>query len=57
MVMMALMMATIMVMALMMATIMMVVTETIFSCGEMGRVLEGTKQASPCRSGETFLTF
>ena len=31
-----------------------VVTETIFSCGEMGRVLEGTKQASPCRSGDTF---
>ena len=25
-----------------------------FSCGEMGRVLEGTKQASPCRSGDTF---
>jgi len=26
--------------------------ETLFSCGEMGRVLKGTKQASPCRSGQ-----
>ena len=26
--------------------------EKLFSCGEMGRTLEGTKQASPCRSGQ-----
>jgi len=29
--------------------------ETLFSCGEMGRVLEGTKQAAPCRSGQQIL--
>jgi len=29
--------------------------ETLFSCGEMGRVLEGTKQASPCRSGQEII--
>ena len=32
-------------------------TEVFFSCGEMGRVLEGTKQATPCRSGDIFVTF
>ena len=36
------------------AIVMMTETEAIFSCGEMGRVLEGTKQATPCRSGDTF---
>ena len=29
--------------------------ETLFSCGEMGRILEGTKQAAPCRSGQQTL--
>jgi len=29
--------------------------ETLFSCGEMGRVLQGTKQAAPCRSGQQIL--
>jgi len=29
--------------------------ETLFSCGEMGRVMEGTKQAAPCRTGQQII--
>lgn len=29
--------------------------EELFSCGEMGRVLEGTKQAAPCASGQEII--
>jgi len=29
--------------------------ESLYSCGEMGRVIEGTKQAAPCRSGQQII--
>ena len=29
--------------------------EALFSCGEMGRVMEGTKQAAPCARGQQIL--
>ena len=50
------MMARVMMMTMVVRVMVMMMTETeaIFSCGEMGRVLEGTKQATPCRSGDTF---
>ena len=43
-------------MMMMVARVMVMIREieAIFSCGEMGRVLEGTKQATPCRSGDIF---